>query len=184
MSQPTHSILKKNETIIWEGKCVQKDLFTTRNVVIVLVASLLLLLSLYGFFSGAQIFGLRLSFGFPVILLSTILVVTRFFLDRHTRRGLTYVVTNDRVVIFREKDPINSPSIEYKDLNKVTLVEHKNGFGTIYFNDPETMVPDNGGHLAFYSEQKSQFRFENIPNAEETYRIIMKTQQSFHNYPS
>ncbi len=73
--------------------------------------------------------------GVPFVLIGLYLIAGRFVLDAWVRRGMSYAVTNRRVLIQRSGLFAKFTAISLERLPNATLVEGKDGRGTIRFGE-------------------------------------------------
>jgi hypothetical protein len=127
--------LLEGEKIVWWGQPAQGLLFTARDW---LLRPFSLLWGGFAVFwessvlaTGAPIF-MKL-WGVPFVLIGLYLVAGRFLLDSWTRRRMLYAVTNQRILILRNRPFAKFTALVLDRIPDVNLNENGNGSGTIRF---------------------------------------------------
>jgi hypothetical protein len=72
-------------------------------------------------------------FGLPFVAIGLHLIVGRFFADARARARTIYGVTNQRILILGGARGAQTRSVELSAIPELSLVEHKDGTGTITF---------------------------------------------------
>ena len=72
-------------------------------------------------------------FGLPFVAIGLFMIVGRFLADARARARTIYGVTNQRILIVRGARSQQTRSLELSAIPELSLVEHKDGTGTITF---------------------------------------------------
>jgi hypothetical protein len=86
-----------------------------------------------------------LLWGIPFILAGLYFLVGRFLVDAWARRGMTYAVTDRRILILRTAPTFRFTAMTFDQLPAINLSERGDGRGTIRFG-PEQPVWSNGNY--------------------------------------
>ena len=123
--------LLQGEKIVWWGQPAQGLLFTARDWLLIPCS---LLWGGFAIFwessvlaAGAPIF-MKL-WGVPFVLIGLYLVAGRFLLDAWTRRRMLYAVTNQRVLILRNRPFAKFTALNLDLIPDVNLNENADGSG-------------------------------------------------------
>jgi hypothetical protein len=126
--------LLAGETILWTGQPAQGLMLTGRD-------GLLIPFSL--FWGGFAIFWESLVaktpkapafmglFGVPFVLVGLYLIFGRFLVDAWVRGATSYALTNQRILIARQRPSSSFTAIDLDRLTDATLTERTDGSGTI-----------------------------------------------------
>jgi hypothetical protein len=146
-------LLLKGEKIVWWGQPAQGLLFTSKDWFRVPFS--LMFLAFFVFWESLAIRNANsLIFtrlwGVPFILFGLYNVVGRFVVDAWARRGITYAVTDKRVLIQRTAPFAKFTAMTFDQLPSVNLIERGSGRGTIRFGqDQPGSNRGYAGHPAF-----------------------------------
>ena len=122
------------ETILWTGQPAQGLMLTGRD-------GLLIPFSL--FWGGFAIFwestvarmpkapAFMALFGVPFVLVGLYLIFGRFLVDAWVRGATSYALTNQRILIARQRPTRSFTAIDVDRLTDATLTERTDGSGTI-----------------------------------------------------
>jgi hypothetical protein len=140
--------LLRDEKIVWSGRPAQGLLLTGRD-------AFLIPFSLFwgGFIifwetnaltqaKGQTFFAL---WGIPFVLVGLYLIVGRFLFDAWIRRGMSYAVTNKRILILRSGPFGKFTAVPIDRLPDASLSEGRNGRGTIRFGQQVAVWGGRGG---------------------------------------
>jgi len=134
--------LLKGERIVWSGRPAQGLLLTGRDTLLI---PLSLLWGGFAVFwettvlAQAKTPGFFALWGIPFVLFGLYLIVGRFLLDAWIRRGISYAVTNNRILIVRSGPFGKFTAMRLDQLPEASLSESSNGRGTIRFG-PQTPI--------------------------------------------
>jgi hypothetical protein len=139
--------LLKGERIIWWGQPAQGLLFTSRDWF--LVPFSLMFAGFSVFWEASVLAGTNSPifmklWGVPFLLIGLYLVVGRFLVDAWIRRGMTYAVTDKRVLILRSGPSSKFTALTFEQLPAVNLTERSDGRGTIRFGQDQPYWSNNG----------------------------------------
>jgi hypothetical protein len=144
--------LLPGETILWTGRPAQGLMLTGRD-------GFLVPFSL--FWGGFAIFWewmvLRAPkappvmglFGAPFVLVGLYLIFGRFLVDAWARASTNYALTNQRILIARQRPSQSFTSIDLDRLSDATLTERSDGTGTIYLLSTAPFWAGGGGRNGF-----------------------------------
>jgi hypothetical protein len=127
------------ERILWSGRPAQGLLFTGRDTLLIPFS---LVWGGFAVFWETMVltqaktpafFGL---WGVPFLLIALYLVAGRFLLDAWIRSGMSYAVTNQRILISRSGPFSKFTAINLDRLPDASISETGGGRGTIRFGDP------------------------------------------------
>jgi hypothetical protein len=127
--------LLKGEKIIWQGQPAQGLLFTSRDWLLIPFS---LLWAGFSIFWEKMVLEINAPifmklWGVPFVLIGLYLVVGRFLLDAWIRRGMSYAVTDKRVLILRSGPFGKFSAIRLDQLQDANLSERPDGRGAIRF---------------------------------------------------
>lgn len=140
-------LLLKGEKIIWWGQPAQGFLFTSRDWFMVPFS---LLFAGFAFFWESTVLTVRNSptimklWGVPFLLAGLYFVIGRFLVDAWARRGITYAVTDKRILIHRSAPFAKFTALTFDQLPCVNLTERSNGRGTIRFGQDQPAWSNRG----------------------------------------
>jgi len=127
--------LLEGEKIVWWGQPAHGLVFGARDWLLVPFSLLWAGFSIFWESSvlatGAPIF--MQLWGVPFVLIGLYLVVGRFLLDAWLRRRMLYAVTNQRILILRNRPFAKFTALDRDRIPDVNLNEHADGRGTIRF---------------------------------------------------
>jgi len=108
-------------------------------------------------------------FGLPFVLIGLYMIVGRFFADARARGRTIYGVTNQRILIVGGARGAQTRSVELPSISELSLVEHKDGTGTITFGgapDPAVAALFGGAQVpgATLPSGSSQTRITTFPS--------------------
>lgn len=113
--------------------------------------------------------------GIPFVLVGAYITVGRFMYDAWRRAGVTYGLTNDRVIIATSGPFPALQSLNLRTLTDITLTERPDGTGTIAFGRTDssrrTTWMQYGGAPAVPS-------FEMIAGAKQVYNALRDAQRA------
>lgn len=72
-------------------------------------------------------------FGLPFLAIGLYLIFGRFLHDASIRKHVYYAVTDQRVLVLRQKRSAKITSLDLRRLPKLELTEHRDGTGTLAF---------------------------------------------------
>lgn len=114
-------------------------------------------------------------FGMAFVAVGLYIVFGRFLHDLIIRRGLRYLVTNQRVLILKGGGATMAQSLDLDRLPSLELQEHGGGLGTIRFAPTISGVFGGGRGLdAWTPALDSTPRFQRIPEVRQVYEIIRR----------
>jgi len=139
--------LLKGEKIIWWGQPAQGLLFTSRDWYLVPFSLMFAGFSIFweaSVLSGANTPLFMKLWGVPFLLMGVYLVVGRFLVDAWIRRGITYAVTDKRILILRSGLSSKFTALTFDQLPVVNLTERGDGRGTIRFGQDQPYWSNRG----------------------------------------
>jgi hypothetical protein len=142
-------LLLDGETIVWWDQPAQGLLFTRNDRV--LVPFSLFFLGFWVFWEAMTTTAPNVPtflslWGVPFLLAGLYLFIGRCVVDAWARRGITYAVTDKRVLIQRSAPFAKFTAMSFDQLPSVNLIEQANGRGTIRFGkEPPTWTISVGG---------------------------------------
>ena len=111
--------------------------------------------------------------GLPFLILGIYFVVGRFVHDVAVRRRMAYAVTDRRVLVRRGDNPGRVRSVELSHLPKLELREHRDGTGTIEFEEERSPFLSGGNGFGNWAPALSKaMRLIHIENPKRVYQII------------
>ncbi|MCK6588307.1 MAG: hypothetical protein L6Q76_12045 [Polyangiaceae bacterium] len=114
-------------------------------------------------------------FGVPFVVVGLYLMVGRFFIDARERARTFYGVTDRRALIVTNTPTRRVQEVYLERQKPVTLMERKNGSGTILFGgSPVTAGPD--GSFTPTKSTTGPPTFEKIQDARSVYQMIQDAQ--------
>jgi hypothetical protein len=169
--------LLRGEKFLWSGRPAQGLLFTGRDWFLVPFS---LMWGGFAIFWEAGVLAtpapLFMKFwGVPFVLLGVYFVAGRFMLDAWIRRGMSYAVTNRRVLIFRPSPFGKFTSLSLEQAADASLSERADGRGTIRFGQ-QTSLWSSGGRGGGFGDVTPALdptpQFIAIENARRVYDLI------------
>jgi hypothetical protein len=139
--------LLKGEKIVWWGQPAQGLLFTSKDWYLVPFSVMFLGFSIFWESSVMRIATSPVFmklWGIPFLLMGFYLFVGRFVLDAWARRGITYAVTDKRILIVRSAPFARFTAMTFDQLPSVNLIERGAGRGTIRFGADQPAWPNRG----------------------------------------
>jgi hypothetical protein len=139
--------LLKGEKIVWWGQPAQGLLFTSKDWFMVPFS---LMFAGFAVFWESSVLSATNSptfmrlWGVPFLLVGLYLVVGRFLVDAWVRRGITYAVTDKRILILRSGPSTKFTAMTFDQLPSVNLTEHRAGRGTIRFGQEQSPWSNHG----------------------------------------
>ncbi|HYC24897.1 MAG TPA: PH domain-containing protein [Roseiarcus sp.] len=126
--------LMPGEKILWTGRPAQGVILTGRDWILVPFSLL------WGGFAvlweltilrtpGAP--GAMALFGAPFVLIGLYLIFGRFLVDAWVRGSISYALTDQRILIARQRPTASFTAIDLAQLAQPTLTERSHGAGTI-----------------------------------------------------
>jgi hypothetical protein len=146
-------LLLKGEKIVWWGQPAQGLLFSSRDWLMVPFS---LLFAGFAVFWESSVLNVTNSpiimklWGVPFLLAGLYLVVGRFLVDAWARRGITYAVTDKRILIRRSAPFAKFTALTFDQLPSVNLVERGGDRGTIRFGQEQPLW-GYGGYSGWWS---------------------------------
>jgi hypothetical protein len=140
-------LLLKGEKIIWWGQPAQGLLLTSRDWFLVPFS---LLFAGFAIFWESSVLNATNSpafmklWGLPFLLAGLYLVIGRFLADAWARRGITYGVTDRRILIRRSAPFAKFTALTFEQLPSVNLIERSSGRGTIRFGQDQPAWSNHG----------------------------------------
>jgi hypothetical protein len=130
-----HDRLQSGERLIWSGAPAQGFLLTSQDWYLIPFSFLWGGFAIFWEFMAVTqpktpIAGL---WGIPFVLLGLYLIVGRFLIDAWVRSGISYAVTNKRILIQRSPPFSNFTAMAIDHLPDLSLTERADGRGTIRF---------------------------------------------------
>ncbi len=130
--------LLEGEVVLWSGQPGQGVLFHPSDAFLipfsVMWGGFAILWEVLVTVQGAPIF-FRL-WGIPFVLIGLYLIAGRFVHDARVRRDTYYAVTSRRVLMLHRKSTSRFTAMSLDRLPDLSLVERKDGRGTIRFGQP------------------------------------------------
>ena len=127
--------LAPDEKLLWSGRPAQGFRLHAGDAMAIPYSILWLGFAVYWTVTvanmGAALPSLLVGVGFAVVGLY--LLIGRFCLDAVRRSNTLYAVTSERVIIISGIATQSTKSLSIDTLSNVSLTEHANGTGTIYF---------------------------------------------------
>jgi hypothetical protein len=140
-------LLLKGEKIVWWGQPAQGLLLTSRDWFMVPFS---LLFASFAVFWESTVLNATNSptimklWGVPFLLASLYLVIGRFGVDAWARRGITYAVTDKRILIHRSAPIAKFTALTFDQLPAVNLIERSSRRGTIRFGQDQPVWSNRG----------------------------------------
>jgi hypothetical protein len=128
--------LQSGERIIWSGTPAQGVLLTSRDWLLIPFS---LMWGGFAIFWEATVLTQAKApnffalWGIPFILIASYFIAGRFLFDAWVRRGISYALTNRRILISRSAPFSNFTALTLNRLPDASLSERADGRGTIRF---------------------------------------------------
>jgi hypothetical protein len=171
--------LGAGETLLWSGQPKQGLLLRAADALLIPFS---LLWGGFALFwessvlsSGAPFF--FVLWGIPFVLMGMYITVGRFFADAYTRSKTSYGVTNERVLIVAGLFSRTVKTLPLATLGELVLVRHADGSGTITFGSGVAFASWYRGFAWPGMEQRLPPAFERIPDAQQVYDLIRRSQR-------
>lgn len=169
--------LTSGERIIWKGKPGKGNLLSSSDVFLIPFS---IVWGGFAFFwefmvissGGPAFFAL---FGLPFVLLGVYLIFGRFIHLAYLRKRTFYVITNEKIIRKRGK------KIDYLSIRNLPTVQvkvHKNGYGTISFQQ-QTLF-GNLQNTNLFNPGQAGFTIENVSNVVQVQKTILEAQQNLY----
>jgi hypothetical protein len=145
--------LLKGEKIAWWGQPAQGLMFTSKDWLLVPFSLIFLGFAVsweVSAWSAPQSSTFMTLLGVPFLLAGLYFFAGRFIVDAWARRGMTYAVTDKRILIARSRPFPKFTAMTFDQLPSVNLIERGNGRGTIRFG-PELSIWSHQGSFAAWS---------------------------------
>ena len=166
--------LLPGERIIWSGPPGQGFILTQRDILLIPFS---LLWCGFAVFWEASVLNGRGSSGFFIIwgamfvCIGLYFVAGRFIVDAWVRRGMSYAVTDRRVLIVRSAPFSKFMAVSLAQIPDADINEHSNGRGTIRFGQAASMwVRQNMGIWSPSLDATPQFLM--IDDARRVFDIV------------
>jgi hypothetical protein len=175
-------LLLKGEKTIWWGQPAQGLLFTSRDWFLVPFS---LLFAGFAIFWELSVLNATNSptfmklWGLPFLLAGLYLVVGRFLVDAWARRGITYAVTDKRILIHRSAPFAKFTALTFDQLPSLNLIEGSKGRGTIRFG-PDQPAWSNRGYSSWSPAFDPTPQFFAIEDARRVFDHIQTTLSKRH----
>jgi len=140
-------LLLKGEKIIWWGQPAQGLLFTSKDWFLVPFSVMFAGFALFwesSVLNAANSPTFMRLWGLPFLLVGLYLVIGRFLVDAWARRGITYAVTNKRILIHRSAPFAKFTALTFDQLPSLNLIEDSRGRGTIRFGQDQPAWSNRG----------------------------------------
>ncbi len=111
--------------------------------------------------------------GIPFVLMGLYVIVGRFFVDAWRRQRTTYALTTTRVII-RTGTSLNS--LDLRTLTNITVIERRDGTGTISFGPSNPLSSMLGG--ASWPGMPLALAFDMIADVQRVYGQIREAQRA------
>jgi hypothetical protein len=140
-------LLLKGEKIVWWGQPAQGLLLTSKDWFMVPFS---LLFAGFAVFWESTVLNATNSptimklWGVPFLLAALYLVIGRFLVDAWARRGITYAVTDKRILIHRSTPFAKFTVLTFDQLPSVNLIERSTGRGTIRLGQDQPAWANHG----------------------------------------
>jgi hypothetical protein len=140
-------LLLKGEKIVWWGRPVQGLLLTSKDWYLVPFS---LMFASFAVFWEINVLNAPHSpafmklWGAPFLFGGLYLVVGRFLVDAWARRGITYALTNRRILILRGAPFAKLTALTFDRVPSVNLIERGGGRGTIRFGLDQPVLFNRG----------------------------------------
>lgn len=168
--------LLSGERVLWEGKPYPG--LVLRPIELFLIPFSLL-------WTGFAIFwnfsvwksGADLSFqlfGLPFLIVGLYATFGRFLIDIHLRKGITYFVTNKRILIARGAGGMKVKSLDIKRLPALEFDERSDGSGTIRFGPTGGLLGAANNFGIWQPTFDPTPQFIRVPNVRSVYDLIQK----------
>lgn len=152
-----------DEYILWRGRPEKGNIFTGRDIIVVLFSIMWLLFSLFWEItvikSGTSFF--LVLWGLPFVGVGLYMLFGRFIHTAYLRDKTFYVITNKKIIIKRGN---RIEMHDERDLPPMDITIHKNGNGTILFCE-DVYTRRGGSHRTY-------FMLENIADVAEAQNAV------------
>lgn len=118
-------------------------------------------------------------FGLPFLAVGLYMIFGRFLHDASIRKHIHYAVTDQRVLILREKRSAKITSLDLKRLPRLELSEHRDGTGTLSFDIGDSMFMGRmNGFGAWVPSLSAASQFFRISEPRKVYELIRNQSHS------
>lgn len=170
--------LSSGEKLLWSGQPAQGFRLRPSDAFLIPFS---LVWCAFAIFWEASVFSSKAPiffklWGVPFVLVGLYFVAGRFFVDVKARTRTFYGVTNDRIIIIGGLFSRQTKSLQLRTLSDISLVERRDGSGTITFGSQYPFVrqmPSGWPGASQYAPPA----FEMIERAKETYELIRRAQK-------
>lgn len=136
--------LEKNETIQWTGKPIKTKFLDedvkSRYILELAITAAVCVFLIVGYLILCQKNDTEIMFGMiAIIILLTVLPVSSIFSVWFSLGKLTYVITNQRVMIWHSSNKVFA--LDLKNVDSITIVSGKNGMESLCIGSPTTKLP-------------------------------------------
>lgn len=112
-------------------------------------------------------------FGLPFLVIGLYLIFGRFLHDASIRKHVHYAVTDQRVLVLREKRSVKITSLDLHRLPRLELTEHRDGTGTIAFDSTDSMFSGRMNGFGFWVPSLgASTQFFRIAEPRKVYEVI------------
>ncbi len=110
-------------------------------------------------------------FGLPFLIAGIHITIGRFLIDILARKWMSYVVTDRRILIFKNKQLSSCKSLDIKRLPILEINQNKQGRGTIKFSPSSNFL--NSRNFGIWSPSfDTTPQFLEIENVQSVYELI------------
>ncbi len=118
--------------------------------------------------------------GLPFLVIGIYIMIGRFFHDAAIRKHITYAVTDQRVLILKGSRSQKFSSLDLSRLPRLELTEHRDGTGTIAFDNESSTwfgMSRNNGFDWWVPSLGASSQFFRIDNPRRIYELIRDRSQ-------
>jgi hypothetical protein len=116
--------------------------------------------------------------GIPFVLIGLYLIVGRFLLDAWIRSGMSYAVTNKRILIFRSGPFSKLTAVPLDRLPDASLRESRDGRGTIRFGEQAPFWGGRNGVSSWTPALDPTPQFLAIENARNVFDQVQSSSRT------
>ncbi|WP_299328649.1 hypothetical protein [Parasphingopyxis sp.] len=176
--------LTVDERIVWSGRPAQGFLFQRTDWFLIpfsiFWAGFVVFWNIEAWgaaiISGESVAFMFALFGIPFLLGGFYFTVGRFVHDAKIRSSQIYVVTDQRVLVFRQRKNVSVQSLDLGHLPVLELSERADGSGTIAFESKSDWISPSGLGIWVPSLSKSM-KFQRVANARSVHEQIRRESQ-------
>ena len=171
--------LMPGERVLWTGRPKQGWLLSGRDAFLIPFS---VMWGGFAIFWNAGVWGITGTgsaaplffklWGLPFLVIGVYFVVGRFIHDAAVRRDIAYAVTDKRVLVRRGANSGRIRSLDIAHLPRLELEEHRDGTGTIEFENESPAFGGRNGFAYWAPALSKTMRLVHIDEPRRVYELI------------